>query len=73
MKHLTPVVSLLLGIALGSAMCGSEPAKEPDIEARILEIQSNQINSTKVLLDRLNEIEKKQELKPLLPEVRLND
>jgi hypothetical protein len=72
MKHLTPVVSLILGIALGSAMCGSEPVKEePDIEKRILEIQSNQINSTKVLLDRLNEIEKKQELKPLLPEVRL--
>ena len=72
MKHLTPVVSLLLGIALGSAMCGNEPAREePDIEKRILEIQSNQINSTKVLLDRLNEIEKKQELRPLLPEVRL--
>ena len=71
MKHLTPVVSLLLGIALGSAMCGSEPVKEePDIEKRILEIQSNQIEQSRILLDLKNQV-KKQELKPLLPEVRL--
>ena len=71
MKHLTPVVSMLLGIALGSAMCGSEPAKEePDIEKRILEIQSNQIEQSRILLDLKNQV-KRQELKPLLPEVRL--
>lgn len=71
MKHLTPALSLLLGIALGSAMCGNEPAKgEPDIEARIREIQENQIQQSRILLDLKNQV-KKQELKPLLPEVRL--